>query len=160
MLQVCYAHVASGDSSGVKEGQLHSFDHIERGTTFVDLYIPVPERTSREDSFDWHITTRNFFAYILGKPLVGQHMGQTYVSLLERMKLFRSEDVNNQQDFLQYIEEQGYRDLTECTDYALASLYYAEQYKIRQVWIDAFAHCVGMNESLSLSPEYTVRCHP
>jgi hypothetical protein len=32
-------------------------------------------------------------------------------------------------------------------------------FKLRPAWIDAFAHCVGMNESLSLSPEYAVRIH-
>jgi hypothetical protein len=47
--------------------------------------------------------------------------------------------------------------LVECTDYALASLFYAEHYKLRDVWVDAFAHCVGMNESLVLSPEFSVR---
>ncbi|KAK3216937.1 hypothetical protein GRF29_1g1462448 [Pseudopithomyces chartarum] len=33
-------------------------------------------------------------------------------------------------------------------------LYYAEHYKLRSVWMDAFAHCVGMNERLVLSPEF------
>ncbi|KAJ4374006.1 hypothetical protein N0V83_002745 [Neocucurbitaria cava] len=57
---------------------------------------------------------------------------------------------------MDYAENQGYRDLLECTDYALANLYYGERYKLREVWIDAFAHCVGMNDSLTLSPEYAV----
>lgn len=123
----------------------------------MELYIPAPENASREESFNWHITTRNFFAYVLGKPLVGHHMGEAFVSLQERMQLFRTQHANNHQDLLHYLEEQGYRDLVECTDYALASLYYAERFKLRDVWIDAFAHCVGMNDSLALSPEYPVR---
>jgi hypothetical protein len=122
----------------------------------VELYVPAPECASREESFEWHITTRNFFAYVLGCPLVGRQMGQTFVDLLERMKLFRAPHVDNNHDFLEYAENQGYRDLVECTDYALASLHYAERYKIRTVWIDAFTHCVGMGDSIALSPEYAV----
>lgn len=126
----------------------------------VNLYIPAPDDVCRQDAFKWHVTTRNFFAFLLGKPLVGSHMGQTFVDLQERIQLFRSDLIDNREDFLQYTEDQGYRDFAECTDYALASLFYAETYKLRPVWIDAFAHCVGMNESLSLSPEYAVRSLP
>ena len=123
----------------------------------VNLYIPAPDSLSRQEVLKWHVTTRNFFAFLLGKPLVGYSMGQTFIDLQERIRLFRSGSMDNQDDFLQYVEDQGYRDFAECTDYALASLFYAETYKIRPAWIDAFAHCVGMNESLSLSPEYAVR---
>ncbi|KAF3039090.1 hypothetical protein E8E11_000263 [Didymella keratinophila] len=127
-----------------------------RETGIVNLYIPAPDRLSRQDVLKWHVTTRNFFAFLLGKPLVGYSMGQSFVDLQERIRLFRSGSIDNQDDFLQYTEDQGYRDFAECTDYALASLFYAETYKIRPAWIDAFAHCVGMNESLSLSPEYAI----
>jgi len=135
---------------------MSSFNDRNRGSDLVDLYIPGPDNASREECFNWHVTTRNFFAYVLGKPLVGLHMGQAFVDLQERMRIFRSEHVNNQQDFLDYAENQGYRDLVECTDYALASLFYAEHYRLREVWVDAFAHAVGMSDSIALSPEYLV----
>jgi hypothetical protein len=153
MLDSCFAQTFSENSQ--EPQQLRSFNSPQRGLFLVELYIPAPDNASREEAFNWHITTRNFFAYILGQPLVGRHMGQAYADLYERMQLFRS-DVNNHQDFLTYAENQGYRDLVECTDYALASLYYAEQYKLRDVWIDAFTHCVGMGDSIALSPEYMV----
>ena len=158
LLNVCSAQIASRD--GLETQQLLSLSSPltlpshEYGV--VNLYIPAPEHTSRQDSFRWHVTTRNFFAFLLSKPLVGYNMGEAFVDVQERIKLFRSGNLDNQQDFLQYAEDQGYRDFAECTDYALASLYYAEVYKLRSAWIDAFAHCVGMNESLSLSPEYIV----
>lgn len=78
------------------------------------------------------------------------------IDLQERMHLFRSGWVGNQQDFLDYADAQGYRNFAECADYALAILYYSEYYKLRDVWIDAFAHCVGMNDRLVLSPEFEV----
>jgi hypothetical protein len=158
ILDTCYAQTAAELSTGPqKSRRLLSFDHLHRGSAPVELYIPAPEFASREESFDWHITTRNFFAYVLGCPLVGRQMGQTFVDLLERMIQFRSPNVDNHHDFLEYAENQGYRDLVECTDYSLASLYYAERYKLRNVWIDAFTHCVGMGDSIALSPEYAVR---
>lgn len=156
MLNVCHAQIASRDGSEAQPLMSLSSSLIlpSRELGVVNLYIPVPEGIARQDSFKWHVTTRNFFAFLLGKPLVGYHMGQTFVDLQERLHLFRSGLIDNHQDFLQYAEDQGYHDFAECTDYALACLFYAETYKLRQAWIDAFAHCVGMNESLSLSPEY------
>ncbi|KAI4703194.1 hypothetical protein J4E81_002071 [Alternaria sp. BMP 2799] len=124
--------------------------------SIVELFIPVPEELSRENSFRRHIATRNFFAFLLGKPLVGDHMGQAFVDVQERLHHFRPSHPNNHQDFLDYAENQGYRDLVECTDYALASLYYAEHFKLRDIWVDAFSHCVGMSDSLVLSPEYVL----
>jgi hypothetical protein len=122
----------------------------------VELFIPAPDDASREAAFKWHITTRNFFAYIFGKPLVGEHLGLAYVDLRQRMHLFRSGQIDNNRDFLDYAESQGYRDVVDSPDYALAMLYYAEHHKLRDVWIDAFAHCVGMNERLTLSQEFAV----
>lgn len=136
-----------------------SLNTTGEGISTIQLYIPAPDGTSREDAFRWHVTTRNFFALLLRKPLVGEHMGQACVDLQERLFLYRSDQPDNHREFLDFVEGQGYRDLVECTDYALAMLYYAERYKHRAVWIDAFAHCVGMNESLALSPEYAVSNH-
>lgn len=157
MLNQCDAHMISSMESAPQRIQRmpSTLKNRNHGSSTVELYIPAPDAASREEAFKWHITTRNFFAFLLGKPLVGEHMGQSLVDLQERMCLFRP-DANNQQDCLDYAENQGYRDVVECTDYALAMLYYAEHYKMRNVWIDAFAHCVGMNESIVLSPEYGV----
>lgn len=157
MLSQCDAQMTSTTGSNTQplKRMPSSLSNSNRGSSTIQIFIPAPEAASREDSFKWHITTRNFFAFLLGKPLVGEHMGQAFIDLQERLCLFRP-DASNHQDFLDYAENQGYRDLLECTDYALANLYYAERYKLREVWIDAFAHCVGMNDSLTLSPEYAV----
>jgi hypothetical protein len=159
MLNQCDAQIesASGTTSQDLRRMPSSLINPNQQPNTVQLFIPAPEDISREDSFKWHITTRNFLAFLLGKPLVGEHMGQAFVDLQERLHLFRPSHANNHQDFLEYADNQGYRDLVECTDYALASLFYAEHYKLRDVWVDAFAHCVGMNDSLILSPEFTVR---
>ena len=158
MLSQCDAQIASTSRSTLEplRRMPSSLTNTNRQASSVELFIPTPDEVTRQDAFRWHITTRNFFAFLLGKPLVGEHMGRAFVDLQERLCLFRPGGVNNREDFLDYIENQGYRDLVECTDYALASLFYAEHYKLRDVWVDAFAHCVGMTDSLILSPEFSV----
>lgn len=79
------------------------------------LFIPSPPGCSREDSFAYHVTTRNFFAWMFGLPLVGDHLGKASVALLDRMDLFRESrsDMQNAADMLMYLEDQGYTDFRE-----------------------------------------------
>ncbi|KAF2095450.1 hypothetical protein NA57DRAFT_14281, partial [Rhizodiscina lignyota] len=119
-----------------------------------EIFIPAPQDAMREDAFTWHITTRNFFAFVFGKPLVGAHLGKALVDLQERLHVFRSEEVDNFADMAAYLEKAGYLNFNHNPDYALAVLYYADHYKLRDLWIDAFAHSVGMNDKLSASSEY------
>ncbi|KAI9724823.1 MAG: hypothetical protein M1812_000099 [Candelaria pacifica] len=122
------------------------------------LYIPSPPECSREDSFAYHVTTRNFFAWMFGQPLVGDHLGRACVALLERMNLFRGNgsEERNTEDMMTYLDEQGYTDFRECPDHALGMLYFAEHFEIQRLWTDAFVHCVGMNNCLVKSSEFEV----
>ena len=79
-----------------------------------DLYIPAPENLSREEAFKYHLTTRNFFAWALGKPLVGDGLGPSLIALLERMNEYRTNQEDNTEDFVQYIDNQDYSDFREC----------------------------------------------
>ncbi|KAF2021747.1 hypothetical protein BU24DRAFT_27597 [Aaosphaeria arxii CBS 175.79] len=154
MFSLCFAQIMpSGPSSHAAKRISSGFNTPVSSNSTIELFVPAPDGASREAAFQWHLTTRNFFAFVLGRPLVGAHLGQSFVDLQERMQLFRSGQIDNRQDFLAYAEAQGYCDFVDCADYALGMLYYAEHYKIRDLWIDAFTHCVGMNESLALSQE-------
>ncbi|KAI9706186.1 MAG: hypothetical protein M1820_004947 [Bogoriella megaspora] len=164
LLEACLAQMASESPRSSPTGSSTSDDRsIQSGSDSnlsrfpgakYELYIPSPENIPREEAFVYHITTRNFFAWMFGKPLVGPHLGKSLSGLLERMTMFRSENVDNVMDFTKYLENSGYLDFGHCPDYALAMLYFAEEFELRDLWIDAFVHCVGMNESLCLSPEF------
>jgi hypothetical protein len=161
MFSLCFAQSTpspGSDRPGNSRRVSSGFSTPLSKSNTVELYIPAPEDATRQASFQWHVTTRNFFAFVFGRPLVGTHLGDALVELRERMDLFRSGQIDNQQDFLAYAEEQGYRDYVDCPDYALAMLFYSEHNKLRDVWIDAFVHCVGMNERLTMSQEFEV-CH-
>lgn len=124
-----------------------------------ELYIPAPETLSREEALQYHITTRNFFAWMFEKPLVGHRLGDSLIALYERMNDFRPSGEQNEDDILAYIDGQGYTDFRDCCDHALAVLRFAEKLQLRQIWIDAFVHCAGMWEQLDMSAEFEVG-HP
>ena len=121
-----------------------------------ELYIPAPKALSREEAFQYHINTRNFFAWMFKKPLVGSRLGHTLIALYERMNEFRPDREQNEDDLLAYMDNQGYTDFRDCCDHALAVLRFAEKLQLRELWTDAFAHCTGMWEQLDMSAEFEV----
>lgn len=60
------------------------------------------------------------------------------------------------EDILIYADQLRYSAVENSPDHALAMLDFAESNTIRNVWIDAFAHCVGMNNELAQSTEFEV----
>lgn len=112
--------------------------------------------TERGQAFLYHTATRNFFAWMFGKSLVGTHLGGALVGLLNSMNEFRSEGEDNVQAIMDYMDEEGYADMRNQPDHALAILSFAEHFHFKDLWIDAFAHCVGMHEILICSPGFEV----
>lgn len=122
-----------------------------------ELYIPAPTQLSREEAFRFHLTTRNFFACMFEKPVVGDYLGDALIALHERMNEFRPNEEQNEDDILAYIDSQGYTDFRDCCDHALGVLQFAEKLELTELWTDAFVHCAGMWEALDTSGEFGVR---
>lgn len=121
-----------------------------------ELYIPAPPAAAREQAFVFHTATRNFFAWIFGKSLVGTHLGGALVGLLNSMNEFRDGSEDNLAAIMEYMDEEGYGDMRNQPDHALAVLFFAEYFQFKDLYIDAFAHCVGMIEKLHASPGFEV----
>ena len=123
-----------------------------------ELYIPAPHGASLEDVFLHHITTRNFFAWLYNRPLAGRTLGSAITALKERLDIYRPGDNSqNTIEVLSYAEHQRYLDFRECVDHALAALFVSEKLQVEDLWVDAFAHCVGMSHrGLRSSVEYAV----
>ena len=121
-----------------------------------DLYLAAPSHHTREEALQYHIITRNFFAWLYEKPLVGDRFGQAIIRLQERMDSYRPNKVENQNDILKYLDDQGYTDFRHCPDHALGLLQYAENYQLQELWTDAFVHCAGMNDELDVNGELEV----
>ena len=79
------------------------------------------------------------------------------IDLYTRLNELRYDQDQNLDDILAYIDNEGYTDFRECPDHALAVLQFAETLQERELWTDAFVHCVGMWEQLDRSAEFEVR---
>ncbi|MCJ1380384.1 hypothetical protein MMC17_003487 [Xylographa soralifera] len=119
-----------------------------------ELYVPAPAHLNREEALQYHLTTRNFFAWMFEKPIVGHRLGDALISLMERMNEFRPDPEENLDDLLAYVDNLSYTDFRDCPDHALAILNYAEAFENRELWTDAFVHCSGMNDELVTSTEF------
>jgi hypothetical protein len=123
----------------------------------LELYLPAPTGISKKDTMIYHLNTRNLFAWVYNIPLTGKALGQSLVGLLQRINiLLPREETANQVSVMSYMEHQYYLDFRECADHALAALHFAEVFEIEHLWIDAFAHCVGMYHKLRDSLEFEV----
>ena len=119
----------------------------------IDIHIPAP--VDKAHAFGYHLATRNFFAWLCGRPLVGDFLGDAFVQLLHSMNEFRT-GVDNVQDLTAYLVAQGYADLVCQPDYALATLHLAESFQLSELYVTSFCHCVGMSDLLYNSSEYQV----
>jgi len=116
-----------------------------------ELYIPAPKYAERGQAFLYHTATRNFFAWLFGKPLVGVHLGAALTALLNSMNEFRSLGSDNVRAVLDYMEDEGYANMGNSPTHALAALFFAEHFQFKDLYTDAFAHCTGMHDKLILS---------
>lgn len=126
----------------------------------VDLYIPAPAAASRSEAVQYHLIIRNFFAWVTRRSVVGRHLGNALIGLTEAMDEFRDPDADNIGDLFAYLDEEGYLDMRNQPDHALAILHLSERLQMREMYIDAFAHCVGMSEQLYKHHEYSVSTGP
>ncbi|KAL0932113.1 uncharacterized protein CTRU02_213066 [Colletotrichum truncatum] len=136
-----------------QDGDLERW-HALNPNTRIELYIPAPLTADKEQAFAYHLATRNFFAWIFRRSMVGEHLGNALIELMSNMAEFRSKDVDNMADLISYLDEEGYMDLKGRPQHALAILHLAEYFQMRDMYIDAFSHCVGMSEELFCNPEY------
>lgn len=121
-----------------------------------DLYLPAPTDKAKREIFRYHLVSRNIFAWMYSKPVVGTHLGQSLIALLERLNSYRSNEEVNMRDVMRYMKNMGYLDFQECSDHALALLQFAEHFQMADLWADAFAHCIGMEGFIRRSTEFQV----
>jgi hypothetical protein len=74
------------------------------------LYLPAPAGLSRDERYVYHLITRNFFAWLLGAPLVGTDPVSALLDLKMRMDVWRDPGAGNFGALFDYVKEQGYGD--------------------------------------------------
>ncbi|KAI1457204.1 hypothetical protein F4805DRAFT_198234 [Annulohypoxylon moriforme] len=120
----------------------------------IELFIPSPPRSDKQMSYKYHLATRNFIAYVFRRSVVGENLGAALVTLMHSMFEFRTGNVDNVHDLMDYLDEEGYLNFRNNPTHSLAVLHLAETFQLRDLYISAFAHCCGMSDQLSASPEY------
>ena len=88
--------------------------------------------------------------------MVGQTLGESLVGVMHSMNEFRSGVDDNVQDLMDYLDEEGYLDMANQPNHALAILYLAETFQMKDLYTRAFVHAVGMSDFLLSSTEYQV----
>ena len=127
------------------------------GATIHELFLSAAPDADRVAIARHHLATRNFFAWLYDRPMTGKTLGASLEDVMSRANLYRPNDVeSNQRDIIAYLNRRGYMDFRECVDHALAALHLAERFQMEALWVNAFAHCVGMNLSLHTSIEFDV----
>ncbi|CAG7559184.1 unnamed protein product [Fusarium equiseti] len=126
----------------------------ENPTQMIELYIPPPPNADKAQAFNYHLATRNFFAWIFRRSMVGTCLGSAVIGLLHSMHEFRCGVEDNVADMLDYFDEEGYLDMANQPNHALAMLQLAESFQMRDLYIRAFTHCVGMSEYVLESPGF------
>ncbi|KAG6008605.1 hypothetical protein E4U21_004245 [Claviceps maximensis] len=121
----------------------------------VELFIPPPQDASERQLQRHQLLTRNFFAWVLGRSLVGETLGEALVGLLESMYEYRSGDtLDNVADLVRYLNEEGYLCLAGQPDHALAVLRLAETFRLKTLYLQALSHCVTMGELICGRPDF------
>ncbi|KAH7329451.1 hypothetical protein B0I35DRAFT_45149 [Stachybotrys elegans] len=120
----------------------------------IDLYIPPPSMLSGDAAFRCTLAIRNLFAWIYGQPLVGEYLGRTLIELMHSLLEFRYVAANNVDDVNKYLAHAGYLNFACQPEYVVACLQLAEAFHIKDLYIRAFAHSVGMDDGLYDCPDY------
>ena len=115
----------------------------------VDLFIPAPAGSNKRLSYSYHIATRNLFAFVFQKPIVGECLGSALITLMEGLYRLRTQGADNIQDLTSYLDTVGYSSFNGQPKYALAILRLADVFQLRELYIDAFAHCCGRFSQVS-----------
>jgi hypothetical protein len=121
-----------------------------------EIYFPAPLNQSRTDTLRHHLTTRNFFALLMGKSLVGLNFCQALLDLYERLEMYMPPDSDNAGLMIDYITTKSFDDVRNDPASAIGLLIWSEGEGVRwqEGWREAFVNCAGMYNRLHTVHEY------
>ena len=130
------------------------------GQISYELCFPVPRGMSATEALRYNITTRNFFALLHDRSLVGLNLYQALNDLTERLRTYM-EGRDYVGMLLEYVSSNGLDDFRENPSNAAAYLAWCETADVRyeEGWREAFVHCTGMYNRLEATPEYKLVSH-
>ncbi|KAI9893684.1 MAG: hypothetical protein M1814_005899 [Vezdaea aestivalis] len=120
-----------------------------------EIYFPAPVDQSKTDILRHHLTTRNIFALLLHKSLVGINLFQALSDLHERLGLYMPPESDNTSMIIEYIVSKGLDDVRNDPASAAGLLAWSEGQEVRwrEGWREAFVNCAGMYSRVISVPE-------
>jgi len=120
-----------------------------------EIHFPSPDEGSKTTILRHHITTRNFFAMLLNKPLVGLTFYQALVDLHQRLQLYMPRDVDCAELLINYLTRNCLHNVSKDPIAAAGLLAWCEDPEVqwRDGWREGFVHCCGMYGRLEDLPE-------
>lgn len=121
-----------------------------------EIHFPAPNDASRTEILRHHITTRNYFAFLLNRPLVGLTFYQALMDLHERLLVLMPKQSNCTDAIIGFLTRNRLHNI--CNDPAAAAglLAYSEDDEVQwpEGWREGFVHCSGMYTKLRELPEF------
>lgn len=121
-----------------------------------EIHFPPPDGYLKVDILRYHITTRNFLALLLEKPLVGLTLFQALVDLHSRLQHYLPKGINCAQILIQFLIATNSHNV--CNDPAAAAglLAWSEDPAVHWFagWREGFVHCCGMYTQVQSSPAF------
>ena len=104
------------------------------------LYIDAHSGGSKVDVLRYHVTTRNFFAFLLRKPLVGFTFYQALVDLYQRLEEYLSPHVDSAVALQSYLVMIGLVNVSSEPRAAAGLLAWSEDVKWNNGWREAYVY--------------------
>ncbi len=118
------------------EGSKKNQDH---GVQYK-LYIDSCSGGSKVDVLRYHVTTRNFFAFLLRRPLVGFTFYQALVDLHERLEEYLSPNIDCAVALQSYLVMIGLVNVSNEPRAAAGLLAWSEDVRWNDGWREAYVH--------------------
>ncbi|KAI4192042.1 MAG: hypothetical protein LQ348_003282 [Seirophora lacunosa] len=133
-----------------ENGQARNDNRVRR-----EIHFPAPDNASRIDILRHHITTRNLFAFLFDRPLIGLTYYQALTDLHERLMLYMPPGVDCTQLLIRYLTNNRLHNVSNDPAAAAGLLAWSENQAVRWLegWREAFVHCVGMYHDLRVLPD-------
>lgn len=120
------------------------------------IHFPAPDGCAGQEMLRYHLTTRNFFALLLSRPLVGLTFYQALIDLHQRLLLYLPGDANCALMIIRCLMENNLHNVCDDPAAAAGLLAWSEDEDIywQEGWREGFVHCSGMYTQLRTLYEF------
>ena len=129
---------------------------VEEVPVLYEIYFPPPTDGTKMEILRHHITTRNVFALLCNKAIVGLSFYQALIDLLERLQMYLPLETDCASLMIDYLTSNGLSDIRNDPASAAGLLAWSEEPTVRwaEGWREAFVHCVGMYNKVTSATEF------